>query len=96
MERFFIDQIYDTLIGVAVGYDAVPGVENAFAEGSFCDRKDDEVYKARAYLENILTPSDNMNVDLIHSNMNDIQHELCIQMFRLGVRFGAEMLHKPN
>lgn len=94
MQEEFIEQVYDTLNGFLIGDSAVSGVENAFFDGSYCQEKYDEVFNLKILLCERLASPDDEDIERIVGNMMDIQHELCIKMFRLGVEFCGAAVEK--
>lgn len=99
MENSILEDIYYTLIGELVPECQVPGVENAFASGRFCDTTWLELDAARTrILERLGTPDGDGDVDAMTDGFTTIQKELCLQMFRLGWSMSAvsaEMSRKP-
>ena len=64
---------------------AVPGVENAFAPGSFCDRKYAAMREAYERLCHRLGAGDeDPDLEIIVDSLMDIQHFLTKTMFHLG------------
>lgn len=76
--------IYATLIGVTDEEHRVPGVENAFAPGSYCDRRYQDMLDCRQRLWNRLGSEDDEDVESMIIALESIQTALCIKMFRLG------------
>ena len=81
--------IYATLIGVIDEKHRVPGVENAFAPGSYCDRRYQDMMDCRQRLYDRLGSEEDEDVEALIMAMESIQTALCIKMFRLGLRFRA-------
>ena len=79
--------IYATLIGVIDEKHRVPGVENAFAPGSYCDRRYQDMMDCRQRLYDRLGSEEDEDVEALIMAMESIQTALCIEMFRLGLRF---------
>ena len=79
------DAIYETLLGNLLPEYTVPGVENLFREGSFCDGKYREVWDARERLHQRLgVTHEDPDVEIIISAMTDIQNRIAEAMFLLG------------
>ena len=79
--------IYATLIGVIDEKHRVPGVENAFAPGSYCDRRYQEMMDCRQRIWDRLGAEDDEDVEALIMAMESIQTALCMKMFRLGLQF---------
>ena len=79
------ENIYDTLTGSLWEEYCVPGVENAFADGSLCARLYEQVYQANLRLCDRLGQMDeDPDVELIISNLLQIARHLSLQMYRYG------------
>ena len=79
------EDIYRTLWGEIHGEYAVAGVENAFADGSECDRLYAELSQAYERLRDRLGVVDeDMDVEVIIGNMLTMQRILCEKMFLYG------------
>lgn len=90
MENELIEEIYDTVNGgMSPGFE-VPGVENAFAEGSLCAALYQQVFDAERRLEERLgVDGEDEDVETIMGAMCDIQRELCFRMYFYGAKFGV-------
>ena len=81
------EQIYGTLLGELLPEYAVPGIEDAFAPGSFCDKKYAEMRDAYQRLCLRLGVRDeDPDLEIIVDSLTDIQHCLAEKMFRLGTQ----------
>ena len=80
--------IYATLIGVMEEKNRIPGVENAFAPGSYCDKCYEEMMDCRERIQQRLGVEDDEDVEGMVIALESIQTDLCIRMFRLGRQFG--------
>ena len=79
------EMVYLTLIGEVSGTFRIPGVENAYAEGSECDRLYNELCDAYDRLRDRLGIRDeDPDVDVIIGNLLSIQHTLCLKMYHYG------------
>ena len=79
------EDTYLTLCGEIHGEYAVVGVENAFADGSECDRLYAELSEAYERLRDRLGVVDeDADVEVIIGNMLAMQHILCEKMFHYG------------
>jgi hypothetical protein len=85
MKKYTIEDVYDTLCGEVHGEYAVPGVENAYADGGECDRLYNEMSQAYERLRDRLGVVDeDTDVEIIINNLLRIQYILCEKMFRCG------------
>lgn len=86
MDSSFVENVYQSLIGNLII--PVDGVQNEFDEGKYCDIKYDEIYAAYERLrEKLNIDNEDEDIEIIINNMNDIQHFLCMRMFKCGVKF---------
>ena len=80
---------YETMACHVVKDYRMPGVENAFAEGSYCLARYNDAMDAYERLRNRMGVVDEDNdVEIIISAFEDIQQELCYRMYRYGAMFG--------
>ena len=63
MKENLVDDVYATLIGVAGEAYQVPGVENAFAPGEYCDRRYADMTAHRQRLWERLGSEDDEDID---------------------------------
>ena len=84
----FEENVYETLIGVRSGNNRVPGVENAFAPGEYCDRMYLQMHEYRERLWARLGSQEDEDLEHLIMALESIQHTLCLQMFRLGRELG--------
>lgn len=87
MEDALFEDVYLTLLGVMGAAYRVPGVENAFAPGSYCERRYGDMTRHRERLWERLNSPDDEDVEQILTAMESIQRELCRKMFEYGRRF---------
>ena len=88
LQNDMISAIYETLLGERS--DPVIGVENAFADGSYCESCYTEMCKAYERVCFRLGKRDeDADLDQIITSMDAICADLCRQMFLLGIRFGS-------
>ena len=81
----FKEQVYLTLNGYLIPSYCVPGVENAFAEDSYCMNKYKEVMDAYARLRKRLDVVDeDDDVEIIINSFLDIERYLCLKMYEYG------------
>ncbi len=82
------EDVYFTLQGESC--EPVPGVENAFADGSVCDRCYSEMLQAYARLRDRLGVQDeDTDVETIINSLRTITDELCYRMFAYGAQLGS-------
>ena len=78
------DAFYETLLGLRTREAALPGVDNAFAPGSLCDR---EYSRMRdAYLRictRLGAGEEDIDLEELVAAMEAIQRELCRRVYRL-------------
>ena len=79
--------IYFTLLGQYRPADAVPGVPNAYGPDSACTRAYDRMHEYRERIWQRLDSPEDEDLEHLIGCLEDIQWELCIQMFRQGQRF---------
>ena len=88
MNQEWIDDIYETMIGVRQEKYRVPGVENAFGAESHCARQYEHLLACRQRLWERLGQEDDEDLEEILMATESIQRELCRKMFEYGCRFG--------
>ncbi len=85
-----IEDIYYTLIGTMQEKFRVPGVENLFAEGSYCMNSYGEMLAAYERLCNRLGVVDeDEDVEIIIDSLITIERKVSIKMFEYGMKFAA-------
>lgn len=81
----FVDNVYFALQGETL--DSIPGVENAFADGSVCDRCYKDMLDAYArLLDRLGLENEDKDVEIIINSLRTITDELCYRMFYLGAQ----------
>ena len=85
----FADWVYDTLEGQLVeGYE-IPGVENAYAEGSYCAECYNRMRDAYDRLcDRLGVVDEDDDVEIIIRSLENIQKEMCRKMYYYGAKFG--------
>ena len=79
------EEVYFTLLGESC--EPIPGVENAFADGTVCDKCYNEMLDAYARLRDRLGVQDeDADVEIIINSLRKITDELCHQMFFYGTQ----------
>lgn len=79
------EAIYQTLTGSTVEACQVPGVENAFADGSACAALYEQIYYANQRLcERLGQIDSDPDVELIINNFLEINKQLCLKMYHYG------------
>ena len=86
--------IYLTLTGQLIPEAAVPGVPDAFAEGTACTRLLEDTYDARDRIELRLGVTDDWDLECMIRGFEGMQAILCMEMFRLGFRAGGSLAAK--
>ena len=82
---------YETMACHVVEEYRMPGVADAFAEGSYClSRYYDAMDAYRRLLDRLGTVDEDPDVELIFAAFLDIQMELCLRMYRYGQKNAAE------
>ena len=82
--------IYFTLLGQYSPADAVPGVPTVYGPDSACTRAYDRMHQYRERIWQRLGSPEDEDLEHLIGCLEDIQRELCIQMFRQGQRFPVE------
>ena len=89
MDRELVERIYQTAVAGVLPEYRVPGVEYAFAEGSFCMNRYSEMLDAYERLCNRLGVVDeDEDIEIMIMALLDIQYELCLRMCDYGAQFG--------
>ena len=87
MRNELAEMVYYTLIGEVSPPFAIPYVENAYAQGSECDKLYNEVCDAYDRLRLRLGVVDeDEDVEIIIGNLLSIQHTLCLKMYHCGTQ----------
>lgn len=87
MDRF-VEDIYDSIQGELLI--PVPGVENAFAEGSLCHQLYQDMLDAYARVcERLGCADEDQDVETIINSLLTIQKELCRRMYFYGCKFSS-------
>ena len=80
---------YESMACFVKDWYRMPGVENAFAEGSYCASRYHEMYEAYERLrERLGVKDEDEDVEIIIRAFEDIQQKLCLRMYHYGARFG--------
>lgn len=88
----FKEQVYLTLTGTLLPTYGVPGVEDAFADGSFCMECYRKAMDAYASLRSRLGVEDeDQDVETIINNFMDIQWYIGLKMYMYGAEFGNKL-----
>ena len=91
MELGKVEAIYETLSGLRLPEAEVPGIEDAYAEGSICRCNYAEILDAYQRLcVRLHTREEDPDVEIIINNMLTIEKELCIRMFYYGLEYGRK------
>ena len=84
MRTDYAQAVYDTLCGQVEQDMCVPGVENAFARGSVCDRSYEAAVEARNHILMRLGVEEDPDVDRIFGELMYITRQLSLKMFMYG------------
>lgn len=87
MEDLF-ERIYEAMMGMAVNPNPPFPVENAFADGSECEKLYKELFELKIKVGDRLHSDDDSDVEQICENFWDIVDILCREMFTYGVQAG--------
>lgn len=91
MKENLMEEVYSTLQGQYSQGNGVPGVENLFGEGAFCMNLYKQVYDANQHLcERLGVIDEDDDVELIISNLMDIERIVSKKMFEYGWKFALE------
>ena len=83
------DAFYESLLGLRTGDAALPGVENAFRQGSSCDLEYEQILQARQRLyQRLGVEEEDEDMEIIFNSFLRIQNEIAEIMFHLGMRHG--------
>ena len=83
------ENVYLTLTGELLEEYVIPGVHNAFAQGSRCDELYRQIYEANMRLcERLGKTDDDADVELIINNFLEMNQILCLEMYRYGQLHG--------
>lgn len=80
---------YETMACFVAKEYQMPGVEDAFVQGSFCEARYQQIWDAYERLRDKLGVADEVkDLELIINAFEDIQRELCCRMYHYGAMFG--------
>ena len=89
MNLSFTERVYESMTCELLDGFAVPGVEYAFEEGSYCMDLYSDAYNAYRRLCHRLNSGDeDPDIEIIFRSFLKMQEELCFRMYRYGVQFG--------
>ena len=66
----------------------LPGVEDAFAQGTYCESRYQEIWDIYEHLRDRLEAEEIADMDRMINAFDDLQRELCYRMYRYGAQFG--------
>lgn len=67
----------------------MPGVEDAFTMGSYCESRYRDIWDAYARIrEKLGVKDEDEDMELIIGAFEDVQRELCFRMYHYGAKFG--------
>ena len=89
MDERLMHWAYETMVCHPVEGYRMPGVEDAFTEGSFCMERYREAMEAYERLcERLGVADEDADVEIMRNAFDDIQQELCCRTYRYGAIFG--------
>lgn len=89
MKSLIAERVYETLSGVLLDEYRVPGVDNAFSEGSTCAKLYSQILDAYARLcERLGADEEDADVEVIINSFDQITKILGLRMFDYGIKFG--------
>ena len=66
----------------------MPGVEDAFAKGSDCEARYQQIWDTYERLRDRLGAEEIADLDRMINTFDELQRELCYRMYRYGAQFG--------
>lgn len=89
MKETFSEWVYQTLSGELVEWAQVPGVENLYEEGKYCQLQYKEVYDAyQRICTRLGTEEEDDDLEIIINAFMNIDREMCLRMYEYGAKFG--------
>lgn len=68
----------------------MPGVEDAFTLGSYCEERYREIWEAYGRIrERLGVEDEDEDMEQVIRAFEDVQQELCLRMYRYGAAFGT-------
>ena len=97
MKEVFIQNVYDTLLGMLTEEACVPGVRSAFEEGMPCQEKYDQMLTAYQRLrDRLAVENEDPDVEVIINSLLDISKILGREMFLYGMNFANNKENAPG
>ncbi|MBQ5711628.1 MAG: hypothetical protein IIV61_03350 [Oscillospiraceae bacterium] len=91
MDRSFVEQVYETMWGQLIDKYAVPGVEDAFCEGSRCGQLYEQMLEAyERVCDRSGVADEDPDVETIVGALLEMDRILCLKMFGYGEKMGRE------
>lgn len=92
----FAEEVYQSLLGMAVDEYKLEWVDNAFSPGSVCEQNDAAMLNAYERLcYRLGVPEEDADVEIIINALLDNQRELCLKMFACGRRYERDNKPRP-
>ena len=89
MNRSFMERVYECMTDEVIAEYRIPGVENAFEEGSYCMNLYEKAYNAyRRLCHRLQAGDEDPDVEIIFHSFLQMQKILCCRMYRYGAQFG--------
>ena len=80
---------YESMACFVKDWYRMPGVEDAFKDGSYCASRYHEIWEAYKHLrERLGVVDEDRDIEIIIQAFEDIQQELCYRMYHYGAMFG--------
>lgn len=86
--EMWLDQIYETVMGLREEGYAAKGIENLFAEGKPCDRLYAQVYDAKNRVNRKLGGEENPDLEQMIQNLLEITKIVGYKMYSYGLGDG--------
>ena len=91
MDRSFVEQVYETMWGQLIDKYAVPGVEDAFCEGSRCGQLYEQMLEAyERVCDRLGVEGEDPDVETIVGALLEMDRILCLKMFGYGEKMERE------
>lgn len=80
---------YESMACCVKDWYRMPGVEDAFQIGSYCESCYQDIWEAYERLrERLGVVDEDKDVEIIIRAYEDVQQELCLRMYHYGAKFG--------
>ena len=90
MNKEYLQQLYDTVLGQTEESYSIPGAENLFEPGKFCDMHYRQAMAAYDQIcQRLSMPAEDKDLEQILHSMDAICKLVAFEMFRLGQMHNA-------